>query len=361
MLYASDLAQFRGTAPSLFERDAEHLPDLVAELLSAAVDERVRRHLTCGSRERRGDLTRIRGRIDFLRTEAHGLLSHGKVACAYREIIVDTARNRLVRAALEQSAAIVGSGRLRSKCRAQAALLRRLGVSRSRPTRWELGSDVISRNEASDLLMVSLARLAFDLALPLEDSGLVPMFEPDREETWVRKLFEKSVLGFAKLHLQPLGWTVSGNMPLDWPVVAGSAGASRLLPGMITDIVLTPPSAASKVIIDTKFTSIVAPGRYGKATFKSAHLYQLYAYLRSQEHEAKDWSGAAGVLLYPAVETSVDEYIAMNRHRIRFVTVDLSEPTRQIRDRLLMILQTEYPPLNPAPSGIQLGMTAIRR
>ena len=43
------------------------------------------------------------------------------------------------------------------------------------------------------------------------------------------------------------------------------------------------PNSGQRIVIDTKFTSIVAPGQFGQQMLKSGHMYQLYAYLRSQE------------------------------------------------------------------------------
>lgn len=37
-----------------------------------------------------------------------------------------------------------------------------------------------------------------------------------------------------------------------------------------------------RIVIDTKFTSILTPGRYRERTLDSGYLYQMYAYLRSQ-------------------------------------------------------------------------------
>lgn len=43
--------------------------------------------------------------------------------------------------------------------------------------------------------MVAAAKLALDLAMPTESVGSHQMVLPDREGTWVRKLFEKTVGG----------------------------------------------------------------------------------------------------------------------------------------------------------------------
>ena len=61
----------------------------------------------------------------------------------------------------------------------------------------------ISWNDSADRNMIALSELAFDLApLPTEDPGTTALAAPNREEVWVRRLFEKAVLGFARVELE---------------------------------------------------------------------------------------------------------------------------------------------------------------
>src|SRR3546814_20981780 len=103
------------------------------------------------------------------------------------------------------------------------------------------------------------------------------------------------------------------------------------LPIMVTDIVLENTSEVQRIVIDTKFTSILTPARYGGQRFKTDHLYQLYAYLRSQERTDDPLSVAAdGMLLYPAIGLDIDETALIQGHRIRFVTIDLRSEERRV-------------------------------
>jgi len=70
MLYASDLTRERGVFNAITEDDINDLPGLIARLLANAVEHRLRRNLTRGYRRREMVLTRVRGRIDVLTTEA---------------------------------------------------------------------------------------------------------------------------------------------------------------------------------------------------------------------------------------------------------------------------------------------------
>jgi 5-methylcytosine-specific restriction enzyme subunit McrC len=341
MLYASDLTRIRGAFNVLMDDDLDDLPDLIAGLLADSVERRLRRNLTRGYRHREVALTRVRGRIDILKTEARQLLSRGEVFCRFEELTSDTPRNRHVRAALDLVVRLVRSNDLRRRCRSLSSSLTKAGVGGGRPSRADLVLDQIGRNDSADRFMVALARLAFDLALPTESSGTTALYEPDREAAWVRRLFEKAVLGFARVELEPLGWSVRGGVPLDWQVSSASEGLADILPRMVTDIVLSPPGGVRRVVVDTKFSSILARGRFGDAGLKSGYLYQMYAYLRSQDGRVPEWNGAAGLFLHPAIDCQLYEQAVIQDHRITFATVDLSGTAADIRKALRGILVGE--------------------
>jgi 5-methylcytosine-specific restriction enzyme subunit McrC len=103
---------------------------------------------------------------------------------------------------------------------------------------------------------------------------------------------------------------------------------------MVTDIVLDPPDQGRRVVIDTKFSSILTSGRFGDASLKSGYLYQMYAYVRSQEGRDSRWDRAAGLFLHPAIDGTLHEHVVIQNHPITFATVDLSRSTAAIRNEL---------------------------
>ncbi|ANC92923.1 5-methylcytosine-specific restriction endonuclease system specificity protein McrC [Azospirillum humicireducens] len=339
MLYASDLARWNGPFQGATEQDLDDIPDLVARLLADAVERRLRRSLSGGYVQRDRRLSRVRGRIDLLRTEAQQLLTRGQVHCRFEEPTLDTPRNRLVRAALDRLARLVSGPDLARRCRLLAVGLGRAGVGGLRPSRAELAADQIGRNDDGDRLMVALARLAFDLALLTEEAGTTAMVSPDRDERRVRSLFEKAVLGFARLELTPQGWSVRGGTPLSWPVADMSEGMGAILPGMRLDILLDAPGGR-RLVIDTKFAAILRSGRFGQDRLSNGHLYQIYAYLRSQEERSPAWKTAAGLLLHPAVGATPHEWAAIQGHAIHAAAIDLTLSTADVRRALRRTILT---------------------
>jgi 5-methylcytosine-specific restriction enzyme subunit McrC len=88
-------------------------------------------------------------------------------------------------------------------------------------------------------------------------------------------------------------------------------------------------------VIDTKFTAIVTSTAYRDSVLKSGYIYQIYAYLRSQERGSDHFADTAeGLLLHPSVGFDVDEAVRIQGHNIRFATLDLMAPSHEILARL---------------------------
>lgn len=340
LLYASDLFRTRGSGKIGLEDSPDDLPDLIAEMLAYAVEQRLHRQLSFGYQSRRAELNRVRGRIDVLTTERRQSLARGRVACQFSELTIDTPRNRFVRAALETIARIVQRPDVAHRCRTLAGSLKAMGVSGNAPTRIEMTADRIGRHDAADQTMLAAARLAFDLALPAEAAGQQALFLPEREEHWVRRLFEKAVGGFYQIALSPQGWRVRCGSKLAWQIEQKTAGIDSILPTMQTDIVLEQGMLGQRIVIDTKFTAIVTSSRYRAESLRSGYLYQIYAYLRSQAGRGDPLADrAGGVLLHPAIGKAFDESVVIQGHRIRFATVDLTAAAAELRAQLLRVAE----------------------
>ena len=343
ILYASDLFRTIGKNAVSLEENPDDLPDLVAEILARAVEERQRRHLSLGYRSREAPLNRVRGRIDALSTERRQLLARGLVACRFDELTIDTPRNRFVRAALEKIARSVRRRELAHRCRKLAHDMKMMGVSGIAPTRAQISADRFGRHDAGDRHMVAAAKLAFDLALPAEAAGKDMLPLPDREEQWVRRLFERAVAGFFDVMLSGGEWHVAPGRRLSWQIGWSTPNIEKILPSMQTDIVLDHLPSRCRIVIDTKFNAILTHGWHRDETLRNGYLYQIYAYLRSQVDGGDPFADRAeGVLLHPTVGRDVCETAVIQGHRIRFMTVDLARDAAKMRAELLRVADLSW-------------------
>ena len=341
MLYASDMFRHQGQAKVDLESEVDKLPELVSEILAHAVEKRHRRQLSLGYRTTEDVLPRVRGKIKILDTERHHLLSRGLIACQFNDLTIDINRNRFVRAALERASRLVKSNpKLSRRCRSLANDMKLMGVSGSVPTRAQISVEQFGRHNSDDQFMVAAAKLIIDLAIPAEQLGDKALLSAEREDHWVRKLFEKAVGGFCNVVFSHDGWKVTTGKKLSWNIDWKTSRIDSVLPGMKTDIELVHSEMCRKIVIDTKFTSILKSGLFKKEALDSAYIYQMYAYLMSQVNQGNTLADhAEGVLLHPAVSENVDETVVIQGHPIRFLTVDLTAPTQSIRNQLMRLVE----------------------
>jgi 5-methylcytosine-specific restriction enzyme subunit McrC len=338
-LYAADLVQFRGRFDHQVET-ARDLPDLVARLLTHAVEERLRRNLTRRYRSKAATLSRVRGRIDIMETATRQLMDRGHIACRYEEHTMDSPRNRLVRAALERLASRVADDLVAHRCRQLAGDFARMGVAGIHPSWAELATDRIGRNETSDRFMTILAQMVFDTIIPTEEAGDVSGTLPEGTDPLIRRLFERAIGNALRLELQPMGWSMTRGKRLSWPVETASPGIAAILPGMQTDIELTHADTGRRIVIDTKFTAIFTASTYREQILKSGYLYQLYTYLRSQERLDDTTSlTTEGMLLHPQTGGAVDEVMTIQGHEMRFKTIDLTGDPGEFEVSLSKLVQ----------------------
>ncbi|BBF86990.1 possible mcrC protein [Aquitalea magnusonii] len=203
-----------------------------------------------------------------------------------------------------------------------------------------MSTDRFGRHDADDQLMVAAAQLAYDLSLPTESAGSNVLAMPGREEAWARRLFERAVGGLYAVALSPLGWHVRCGTTLQWQILSKTDGIDDILPAMRTDVVLDHGGLGRRIVIDTKFTSIVTAGWYREQSLRSGYLYQMYTYLRSQVGCGDALAdSASGLLLHPTVGAMIDETVVIQGHPLRFATVDLAAKPAEIRAQLLRCIE----------------------
>jgi 5-methylcytosine-specific restriction endonuclease McrBC regulatory subunit McrC len=75
-----------------------------------------------------------------------------------------------------------------------------------------------------------------------------------------------------------------------------------------------------------------------KERLRSAHLYQLFAYLKNMERHSEPDGRAEGILLYPTVKEEVRFSVMIQGHKMTARTIDLAKPWKEIHCGLLSML-----------------------
>lgn len=151
--------------------------------------------------------------------------------------------------------------------------------------------------------------------------------------TW-KKLFERFILAYYKEHHKELDPSVP---QIDWNLSQGADSAMiQFLPKMNTDIVLT--KNGKTLIIDAKYYSKSMSENYDKATLRSAHLYQIFAYVKNLDKDSND--NVFGLLLYAKTEEEVfsdGEPVMIGGNSIGAKTLNLNQTFSIIAGQLDII------------------------
>lgn len=338
LLYAWDMAPFRGSLKGEVERSPTLL-GLLARALVESTRGLLRRELGREFTARQAPVTGVRGRIDFARSLRRLDFESGRASCRFSELDIDTPRNRILRATM---ASLVRDPRVNPSDTKDASSLRHdlgvavramEGVTLEKVTREAFRRLQLGRNDRAYALPLAICALIHRLELPTEHEGDHAIMALLRDQITFHSLFERFVRNFWRTHLgdqlevgsESLRWFDE----LDCP----------LAPAMRTDISLrskAPPGR--RLVVDTKYYRSSLTSGYGTARFHSDHLYQLYAYLRTQEHRSDFYREAEGMLLYPTTTVDLDEVMKVQGHRIRIATLNLARPWPEIEARLLSLV-----------------------
>lgn len=186
---------------------------------------------------------------------------------------------------------------------------------------------VYHRNNMYYKRMMNIALLLYEMNLLSHKRGDNSLFNVEMDDSALNRLFEKFLLNFYRLEqedyrvsVEEMKWNLEGN--------------NSLLPIMRTDISLMHKYERRKIIMDAKYYANVFQEYYGKKSFHSGNLYQLFTYLMHQDEDLD----LRGILIYPVNGIEVSEVYRWNeRMSMEVYTVNLDDPWNQIYEKLKSI------------------------
>jgi len=339
LLYAWNEAPL---ADGSLETEAECAPTLdalLASILLKLMQQRLRVGLGRGYVAEQQTVRGIRGRIDFGTSIRERAFARGEAHCDFQEYGPNEPRNQIIRSVLVR---LLQTGRFGPESDALKKLrarLRRLtrdlgGIDLIEVTPAMIHRQLGARHDRDYRLMLSICNLVLERQMPSAPEGSTTGPAIDHQALVLHRVYERFVAGFYRIQLP--GWDVSAQKRLNWP----TREPNERLPQMVPDLLLQERSSGRLLIVDTKFTAhSLVDNRWGKPVLDSAHLFQLYAYLKSQEHLSPAHRAAAGILLYPAAQYQLSESIELQDHLMRFECVDLARPWHEIEKRLKELVE----------------------
>lgn len=339
LLYAWNEAP--ATSPATLD-DIENSPSLdalLASVLARLMQNRLRIGLGRSYINEQQPLKGIRGRLLFTESLKRQAFERGQAVCEFQQYSLNVPKNQIVRSTLARLVQTGQFGPDEARAEALRHTLRRLirdldgidlvGLKLDFIRRQQLG-----RNDRDYRLMLAICELLLQRQMPADVTGDQRLPGLNHADLVMYKVYERFVANFYQMHLPR--WEVTPQKRLGWH----EKQTSPYLPSLQPDLILREKATGRIVVLDTKFTAgSLVKGQWGNLSFDSGHLYQLYTYLKTQEHLSAQHREACGILLYPAViQSPISERIKIQEQTLRIETVDLCQPWQEIEQYLLNII-----------------------
>jgi 5-methylcytosine-specific restriction enzyme subunit McrC len=319
--------------------DAPTLDALLASILLKLIQQRMRIGLGRNYCEEQHLLRGIRGCINFTDSLKHHAFEHGQAYCNFEQYSLNVPKNQIVRSTLMRLIPMGRFGPDTNRANELRQQLRWVTRAMDGIDLVELKLDFIrrqqlGRNDSDYKLMLAICELILERQMPTHVTGDTRLPSLDQASMVMHRIYERFIACFYRTHLKD--WEVTPQKNIKWH----EKTMNNYLPSMRPDLVLEEKKTGRIIVLDTKFTpKNLITNQWGSKTFDSSHLYQLYAYLKTQEHLSKQTRCASGILLYPIVDKlRLSEKILLQDLKIQIETVDLTAPWQDIECCLLELI-----------------------
>lgn len=268
------------------------------------------------------------GRILFSESIGPIMWRRPSLVCEKDEYTEDILFNQIMKSTLQALYQNTGiSGKLR---RASYLLTEQLFHVQTIPLVQQVFTTIhFNRHNLYYQKMINLAHLLFTLQLLSHKQGDWTLYTANISDQELSNIFERFLFYFYqreqehyKARRERFTWDLSGN--------------EYLLPRMETDISLTHRFKNEKIIIDAKFYEDIFQWNFGKPSFRSSNMYQMFAYIHHQPSNHK----VRGILVYPYNGRHVkEEYLYTDKATLEMRTIDLSASWDTIKKDLLSFLK----------------------
>jgi 5-methylcytosine-specific restriction enzyme subunit McrC len=308
------------------KEEFENIHSLFAEIILRGMNRQIKRGLRRDYEQKTESLSTIRGRINISESLASNSQMRKQLVCEFDEFTEDTIPNRIIKSA---AILLIRKGELSQEVRHR---LKRLcdilsNVQNISPSkiRFEVLKNL--KLNVDYKMLLNVCKLLFEGLLLNEQSGEYKLRKFLQDEK-MHALFERFVREYFRYHYPEFNASASQipwNTEIDDP----------FLPTMKSDTTLT--YRGKTLIIDTKYYDHSMSTFYGKSSYISEHMYQIYTYVKNAD---KTNSGnVSGMLLY----AKTDDTIAPNSennfggNKISVKTLDLTLQFDEIKQQLDMI------------------------
>lgn len=307
----------------------ETLQDLLAKVLVGGTQRLIKQGFHRNYQEQIEETGSLRGRIAFAPSLRQLSWTKGRMVCEFTELSYNTLPNRILKTTLRNLLYTEG---IDSKQKdGIAGILHHLHeVSPVRISSKLFRRIQYHQNLCYYRFLMNICELVHESLIPDEADGESQFRDYLRDHQKMAAMFEEFVFNFYK---RESSFDV-GRKRYDWQGFKGSKEAEDLLPTLNTDVELRKENDLT--ILDCKFYHDAFTNNRETQRFKTANLYQLYAYIMNRQIKDPALS-ISGMLLYPETEESFCHRFELQGHPMCIASINLNQPWQGIHQDLLEI------------------------
>ena len=307
----------------------ENAADLCAAILITGVSHQVKQGLHHEYIEDTDIIGTIRGRINFNLDTMTGLKHDRKLSCTFDDFSENNVLNQILKSTISLlTSAPIDKGR-KSALKKLLPFFHNVSLVSLDSVNWNYQ---FNRNNRTYQMLIGICHLVYKGLLQTQKDGstyLMDFFDEQR----MSHLYEIFLLEYYRFH-----WRASG-IRADSPEIKWQLDDDNTnqLPSMQSDIVLS--KEGTYLIMDAKYYGSNMQSYMDKRSIRSAHLYQIFTYVKNKETELQRLGiehTVSGMLMYAMTKEEVqpDADYSMSGNRISAKHLNLDCPWDEIRLQL---------------------------
>ncbi|MCC8014614.1 MAG: 5-methylcytosine-specific restriction endonuclease system specificity protein McrC [Eubacterium sp.] len=293
-----------------FENTAELCASILAKGISLQIKRGILREYIPVAESR----SALRGKSEISESVKNRTVLKKQLICSFDEFSVNAYMNRIIKSTVM----LLLSSDIKKPIKKE---LRRLmvyfgdvetiGIHR---INWNIH---YNRNNKTYHMLISVCYLVIKGLLQTQSDGTEKLMDFLDEQRMCR-LYEKFILEYYRKEFPKIKAEAS---LISWQL---DNEADDFLPVMRSDIMLS--YGNKTLIIDAKFYNHAMQTQFDKTTVRSAHLYQIFTYVKNKQLELGDKNEVSGMLLYAGTDEVIqpDCTYHMSGNKIDVKTLDLN-------------------------------------
>ena len=319
---------------SMATEEFNNMAEMMAQILLRGISLRLKRGLEKEYLSQTQALSFVRGKIDIADSIKTQSIRKRQLVCIYDDFSVNNRMNQIIKSTLEiLLKADIGKNR-KKEIRKLMVFFSDVDSIDLYSADWNLR---YNRNNQTYQMLIGICYLVVKGLMQTNSDGVTKLMDyMDEQHMW--SLYQNFIFQYYKKHYTDL--KVSSSQ-IPWFL---DDDKKEMLPVMQSDIYIQRDNTV--LIIDAKYYKNITQVQFGKHKFHSAHLYQMFAYVKNCEyHFADEKISVSGMLLYAKTDEFIEQnhVYQMHGNKISINSLDLSLPFEQIAIQMDEIVKTHFP------------------